>query len=146
MNKRIILVAAALLAWVILALAGYQLSRLGEYLLGTRTMLIAASIVATIAIVMLLGQYLAGTADYYLSIENPRPLDEEEDVITSKIWGFASQASRSYVPGLAGQGFADIRLFADRTQVLTTFATFGFSRSVKIAWRGNAGQHPLGEA
>lgn len=146
MRRNILIVGGALIGWIVLALLGYGVSLLGEWAFGTRATMISASILATLAVVMLLGQYLAGTSDYFLSIDNPRPLDEEEDVITSKIWGFASQASRTYIPGLTGQGFADIRLFAARRQVLASFATFGFSRPVTVAWRGNAGQHPLGEA
>jgi hypothetical protein len=103
-------------------------------------------IAAAILVLTLFGQYLAGTADYFLSIENPRPLDETVDTITILGWGFASQASRSCMAELAGQGFADVRLFATRKQVLLSFVTFGFVRKVCIAWRGNAGQHPLGEA
>ena len=105
-----------------------------------------AWILFAILVLMLFGQYLAGTSDYFLSIENPRPLDENIDTITILGWGFASQGSRSCMAELAGQGFADVRLFATRQQVLLSFATFGFVRKVCIAWRGNAGQHPLGEA
>ena len=83
-------------------------------------------IAAAILVLTLFGQYLAGTADYFLSIENPRPLDETVDTITILGWGFASQASRSYMAELAGQGFADVRLFATRKQVLLSFVTFGF--------------------
>jgi hypothetical protein len=95
---------------------------------------------------LLVGQYFAGTADYFLSIDSPRPLDPNIDRITILGWGFASQSSRSYMAELAGQGFADIRLYATRRQVLLSFITFGFVRRVCIAWRGNAGQHPLGDA
>ncbi|HWK90591.1 MAG TPA: hypothetical protein VNP72_11450 [Longimicrobium sp.] len=97
-------------------------------------------------LLMLFGQYLTGTSDYFLSSENPRPLDDNVEVITILLWGFARQASRSCSPDLTGQGFADVRLFATRRQVLTSFVTFGFMRPVSIAWRGNAGQHPLGDA
>ncbi|HEX2079062.1 MAG TPA: hypothetical protein VHG08_15165 [Longimicrobium sp.] len=104
-----------------------------------------AWIVAGVLLLMLLGQYLAGTADYFLSIENPRPLDDNVTTITIYGWGFASQSDRTHTAELAGQGFADVRLFATRRQVLTTLLTFGFVRPVSIAWRGNAGQHPLGQ-
>lgn len=105
-----------------------------------------ALVVAAAALLMLFGQYLAGTADYFLSIENPRPLDDNVQTITIYGWGFASQTSRSLTAELAGQGFADVRMFATRRQVLTSFITFGFKRPVSVAWRGNAGQHPLGDA
>jgi hypothetical protein len=105
-----------------------------------------AWILVGVAVLMLFGQYLAGTADYFLSIENPRPLDDNVDTITIYGWGFASQSSRSCVAELAGQGFADVRMFATRRQVLVSLVTFGLVRPVSIAWRGNAGQHPLGRA
>ena len=106
-------------------------------------------ILAGIALVLLLilfGQYLAGTADYFLSIRNPRPLDDHITTIRVRGWGFASDSRHSCIAELAGQGFADVRLFATRRQVLQSFITFGFVREVSVAWRGNAGQHPLGEA
>ena len=107
---------------------------------------IAWIVVSVVLLLMLLGQYLAGTADYFLSIENPRPLDDNIGTITILGWGFASQSSRSCTAELAGQGFADVRLFATRRQVLLSLVTFGFVRRVSVAWRGNAGQHPLGQA
>ncbi|MBW3571021.1 MAG: hypothetical protein KY467_07935 [Gemmatimonadetes bacterium] len=99
-----------------------------------------------VVIAMLLGQYFAGTADYFLSIENPRPLDDNITIITIYGWGFATESSRTHTAELAGQGFADVRMFATRRQVLVSLFTAGFVRPVSIAWRGNAGQHPLGEA
>jgi len=105
-----------------------------------------ALIAAGVLLAMLVGQYFAGMADYYLAIENPRPLDEHEAVITAKWWGFLTQTKSSLVAELAGQGFADVRVFATRRQMLASIMTFGWRRSVTIAWRGNAGQHPLGQA
>jgi hypothetical protein len=102
--------------------------------------------VAVVAVLMLFGQYLAGQSDYFLSIENPRPLDPNNTTITVRGWGFASASRHNCIAELAGQGFADVRVFATRRQVLLSFITFGFVRRVSIAWRGNAGQHPLGEA
>lgn len=104
-----------------------------------------AWIVAGVALLMLLGQYLAGTSDYFFSIENPRPLDEHVVVMTSIAWGFGSESRRTRTTELAGQGLADVRVFATRRQVLMSLLTCGFRREVSIAWRGNAGQHPLGE-
>ena len=103
-------------------------------------------ILAIVAVAMLFGQYLAGTADYFLSIENPRPLDDNITTITVRGWGFASSSRHSCIAELAGQGFADVRMFATRRQVLLSLVTFGFVRRVSVAWRGNAGQHPLGQA
>lgn len=102
--------------------------------------------VAGVALLMLAGQFLAGTADYFLSIENPRPLDDNEIVVTIWAWGFAAQSSRTCTADLAGQGLADVRMFATRRQMLLSLITLGCVRRVSIAWRGNAGQHPLGEA
>src|SRR5688572_11624229 len=111
-----------------------------------RRMETVAWIIAGIALLMLVGLYFAGMADYYLSIENPRPLDENEVVITSTWWGFLSQSRSSYTAELVGQGLADVRVFASRKQMLVAILTFGWKRSVTVAWRGNAGQHPLGQA
>ena len=109
-------------------------------------MTILAWIVAAIAALMLAGQFFAGTSDYYLSIENPRPLDDNVVEIRILGWGFASETSRTCMAELAGQGFADVRLFATRRQMALSLLSFGFLRPVSIAWRGNAGQHPLGDA
>ena len=45
---------------------------------------------AALGFALLFGQYLAGQADVFLSIANPRPLDEESMVVTQKGWGFAA--------------------------------------------------------
>jgi len=109
-------------------------------------MLLVAWIVAGAAILMLVGQFFSGTSDYYVAIENPRPLDDNVIDITILAWGFASESSRSVTADLAGQGLADVRLFATRKQMAVSLLSFGFVRQVSIAWRGNAGQHPLGDA
>ena len=108
-------------------------------------MSMVACVIAVIALLMLFGQYLAGTADYYLAVENPRPLDDNLEVITIYLWGFAS-GSKAFKADLAGQGFADVRFFATRKQVLLSLVTCGAIRPISVAWRGNAGQHPLGQA
>lgn len=105
-----------------------------------------ACIIAIIATAIVIGQFFAGTADYYLSIENPRPLDDQTVVITILGWGFASESSRSFKAEVAGEGFADVRLYATRAQMLLSLVTLGFVRRVSVSWRGNAGQHPLGDA
>ena len=109
-------------------------------------MLLVAWIVAGAAILMLVGQFFSGTSDYYVAIENPRPLDDNVIDVTILAWGFASESSRSVTADLAGQGLADVRLFATRKQMAVSLLSFGFVRQVSIAWRGNAGQHPLGDA
>lgn len=105
-----------------------------------------AWIVVIILLLVLFGQYLAGQADYFLSIENPRPLDDHVTTIEVRFWGFTSSSRHSCIAELAGQGFADVRVFATRKQVLKSIFTGGFVREISIAWRGNAGQHPLGNA
>lgn len=105
-----------------------------------------ACVIAIVAALVVVGQFFAGTADYYLSIENPRPLDDQTVVITILGWGFASESSRSFKAEVAGEGFADVRLYATRAQMLLSIVTFGFVRRVSVSWRGNAGQHPLGDA
>lgn len=107
---------------------------------------VIAWIVAGIAVAMVLGQFFAGTADYYLSIENPRPLDEHVHSIRIFGWGFASEQSRTIEAIHVGQGLADVRLYATRKQMLVSLLTFGAVRPVTVAWRGNAGIHPLGDA
>ena len=95
-------------------------------------MVTIACIVAGIAVLMLFGQYLSGTADYYLSIENPRPLDDNIDTITIKGWGFASESSRSRTADLAGQGLADVRLSPRASRCwcrCSPWASFGRSPS-----------------
>lgn len=146
MNRRVGQIAAVVGGWLVLAFLGYQLARLGEAWLGAGAMLIGASVVATIAVAMLIGQYFAGTSDYFLSIDNPRPLDDHEAEITSTAWGFASEIGRTATAEQAGEGFADVRLYASRVQMAKSLFSFGFKRTVSIVWRGNAGQHPLGQA
>lgn len=99
-----------------------------------------------VALMMLAGQFFAGLADYYLSIDNPRPLDDNSVVIWIKGWGFASRMSRTVEAEISGEGFADVRLYATPLQMLISFVSFGAIRPVTISWRGNAGQHPLGDA
>ncbi|MDK2761269.1 MAG: hypothetical protein KYX64_07895 [Sphingopyxis sp.] len=101
---------------------------------------------AALFFLLLLGQYLAGQADMFLSIANPRPLDEESMVVTLKGWGFATQSAQSFVTPEADHGLCDVRMFATRRQMLVAIATFGFLRPLTVAWRANAGIAPLGDA
>ncbi|WP_033073659.1 hypothetical protein [Sphingopyxis sp. MWB1] len=95
---------------------------------------------------LLVGQYAAGQADIFISIANPRPLDEEYMVVTLKGWGFASQAKQPFLTPEADHGLCDVRVFATRRQILVSIATFGFLRPVTVAWRAHAGIFPLGDA
>ena len=96
-------------------------------------------IAVVVSLLMVLGQYFAGMSDYYLSIENPRPLDENETVITSQWWGFMTQTGSSRIAELAGQGLADVRVYATRLQMLETILTFGWRRSTQISIRSAGG-------
>lgn len=94
----------------------------------------------------LYGQYLTGQADIFVSIANPRPLDEERMVVTLKGWGFASAAQPPFVTPEADHGLCDLRVFATRRQMLVAIATLGYLRPVTVAWRAHAGVQPLGVA
>ncbi len=101
---------------------------------------------AALGFALLFGQYAAGQADIFVSIANPRPLDEESMVVTLKGWGFAAQAAQPFVTPESDHGLCDVRIFATRRQMLVAIATFGFLRPVTVAWRAHAGVLPLGDA
>ena len=101
---------------------------------------------AALGFVVLFGQYAAGQADIFVSIANPRPLDEEVMVVTLKGWGFAAQAAEPFLTPESDHGLCDVRVFATRRQMLVAIATAGFLRPVTVAWRAHAGVLPLGEA
>ena len=101
---------------------------------------------AALGFVVLFGQYAAGQADIFVSIANPRPLDEEVMVVTLKGWGFAAQAAQPFLTPESDHGLCDVRVFATRRQMLVAIATAGFLRPVTVAWRAHAGVLPLGEA
>ena len=101
---------------------------------------------AALGFVLLFGQYAAGQADIFVSIANPRPLEEEIMVVTLKGWGFAAHAAQPFLTPESDHGLCDVRIFATRRQMLVAIATAGFLRPVTVAWRAHAGVHPLGEA
>lgn len=103
-------------------------------------------VLAILGLLLLAGQYLAGQADLFLSIANPRPLDEEQMVVTLKGWGVASHSRQPFVTPESDHGLCDVRVFATRRQMLVAIASFGFLRPVTVAWRAHAGVQPLGEA
>ncbi len=104
-------------------------------------------IVAAILATILIGQLVAATADYFIAVENPRPVGQHTIVVTSKAWGFIMQSPESrFVSGGAGQGLSDVRAFATPAQVMTSFATLGFNRPVSLCYRFHAGSFPLGDA
>ena len=101
---------------------------------------------AALAFLWLFGQYMAGQSDVFVSIANPRPLDEESMVVTLKGWGFAAQVAQPFVTPESDHGLCDVRVFATRRQTLVSIASFGFLRPVTVAWRAHAGVQPLGDA
>ncbi|QCB54209.1 hypothetical protein E5675_07050 [Sphingopyxis sp. PAMC25046] len=101
---------------------------------------------AALGFVLLFGQYAAGQADIFVSIANPRPLDEEVMVVTLKGWGFAAQAAQPFITPESDHGLCDVRIFATRRQMLVAIGTAGFLRPVTVTWRAHAGVAPLGEA
>lgn len=103
-------------------------------------------VLAAVGFALLFGQYLAGQADIFLSIANPRPLDEEQMVMTLKGWGFAARAAQPFVTPESDHGLCDVRVFATRRQMLVAIISFGFQRPVTVAWRAHAGVLPLGGA
>ena len=109
-------------------------------------MVIVAWIIAVLALFIVFGQYLSNTSDCYLSIRDPRPLDENRAQITIKWWGLVEERWEPEWHEIDGQGFADVRIFATRKQVLVSLFTIGAVRPLTVVWRGNAGQHLLGQA
>ncbi|MFC3785265.1 hypothetical protein GGR90_000022 [Sphingopyxis italica] len=103
-------------------------------------------VLAALGFALLFGQYLAGQADIFVSIANPRPLDEESIVVTLKGWGFAAEAAQPFVTPDSDHGLCDVRVFATRRQMLVAIVSAGFLRPVTVAWRAHAGILPLGEA
>ncbi len=101
---------------------------------------------AALALALLAGQYAAGQADMFVSIANPRPLDEERMIVTLKGWGFAVASAQPFIASASDHGLSDVRVFATRRQMLVSIASFGFLRPVTVAWRAHAGILPLGDA
>ncbi|MGB3846434.1 hypothetical protein [Sphingopyxis sp. YF1] len=101
---------------------------------------------AALAIILLFGQYLAGQADVFVSIANPRPLDEYRMVVTLRWWGLAAEARQPFVTPESDHGLCDVRVYATRRQILVALATAGLVRPVTVAWRAHAGILPLGDA
>lgn len=109
-------------------------------------MLWAGWALAALFFLLICGQYAAGQSDVFLSIANPRPLDEDRMVVTLKGWGFAAHARQPFVTPEADHGLCDVRIYATRGQMLVAIASFGFLRPVTVAWRAHAGIRPLGSA
>ncbi|MCA1749797.1 MAG: hypothetical protein ABR601_03400 [Parasphingopyxis sp.] len=103
-------------------------------------------VIAVVAGLIAIGQYLSNTSDCYLSIKNPQPLDENAAKIVIKFWGFIEERWQPDPDENDGLGFADVRIYATRKQVLVSLFTIGLVRPLTVVWRGNAGRHPLGQA
>ncbi|MBL8652136.1 MAG: hypothetical protein JNL35_17240 [Sphingopyxis sp.] len=101
---------------------------------------------AALLLLLLFGQYMAGQGDLFVSIANPRPLDEESMVVTLKYWGFVAEARQPFVTPEADHGLCDLRVYTTRRQILTAIVTLGLKRPVTVAWRAHAGIQPLGDA
>ena len=104
-------------------------------------------VIAGLLTLLLIGQMLAATADYFLAVDNPRPVGERTIVVTAKAWGFIMQSPESrFVSGGAGQGLSDMRFYATPRQAFVALSTFGFIRPMSIAYRHHAGSVPMGDA
>src|SRR3546814_11802158 len=90
-------------------------------------------VLAALGFALLFGQYLAGQADIFVSIANPRPLDEESIVVTLKGWGFAAEAAQPFVTPDSEHRLCDARVFATRRPLLVAIATVGFLRPLTVA-------------
>ena len=101
---------------------------------------------AALAFLLLFGQYLAGQGDIFVSIANPRPLDEEEVEIILRWWGLAAESRQPFLTPESDHGLSDVRVYATRKQILTAIFTAGLVRPVTVAWRAHAGVLPLGDA
>jgi hypothetical protein len=101
---------------------------------------------AALACLLLFGQYMAGQSDVFVSIANPRPLDEDSMVVTLKGWGFTTHAAQPFIAPESDHGLSDVRVFSTRRQMLVSIASFGLLRPVTVAWRAHAGVQPLGDA
>lgn len=101
---------------------------------------------AALAFLLLFGQYLAGQGDIFVSIANPRPLDEEKVEVILRWWGLAAESRQPFLAPESDHGLCDVRVYATRKQILIAIFTVGLVRPVTVAWRAHAGILPLGDA
>ena len=96
---------------------------------------------------LLLGQAMALCGDACLAVTDPRPIGGKTIEITILAWGFASRRGRSLqVDDCSRLGINDMRFFMTRKAILVCLLTFGFVRTVSIAYRCYAGDHDVGDA
>ena len=96
---------------------------------------------------LLLGQIMALWGDAFLAVQDPRPVGGKTIEVTILGWGFASRRGRSLqVDDCANMGINDMRFFMTGKHVLICLVTFGFVRTVSIAYRCYAGDSDVGEA
>lgn len=102
-------------------------------------------IVIAVLALLVLGQVMAMWGDTYLAMANPRPVGGKTIEITILAWGFASRRGRSLqVDDCAGLGINDMRFFMTSKHVLICLITFGFVRTISIAYRCYAGDSDVG--
>jgi hypothetical protein len=96
---------------------------------------------------LLLGQAMALCGDACLAVADPRPIGGKTIEITILAWGFASRRGRSLqVDDCSRRGINAMRFFMTRKAILVCLLTFGFVRTVSIAYRCYAGDHDVGDA
>ncbi|WP_417621385.1 hypothetical protein [Parasphingorhabdus sp.] len=96
---------------------------------------------------LMLGQTMALWGDAYLAMADPRPIGGKTIEITILAWGFASRRGRSLqVDDCERLGINDMRFFMTGKAILVCLVTFGFVRTVSIAYRCYAGDSDVGEA
>lgn len=106
------------------------------------------SLILIIILAMLvLGQALSLCGDTFLAVADPRPVGGKTIEITIFAWGFASRRGRSLqVDDCMRLGINDMRFFMTKKAILVCLVTFGFVRTVSIAYRCFAGDSDVGEA
>ncbi|QJB70557.1 hypothetical protein [Parasphingorhabdus halotolerans] len=104
-------------------------------------------VLAVVLAILLIGQIMATWGDAYLAIADPRPIGGKTIEITILAWGFASRRGRSIqVDDCDGLGINDMRFFMTGKAVLICLVTFGFVRTISIAYRCYAGDSDVGDA
>lgn len=96
-------------------------------------------------ILLLLGQVMAMWGDAYLAMTNPRPVGGKTIEVTILAWGFASRQGRSLeIDDCAGLGINDMRFYMTPKHVFICLISFGFVRTISIAYRCYAGDSDVG--
>ncbi len=97
-------------------------------------------LVMAVMALLVLGQVMAMWGDAYLAMANPRPVGGKTIEVTILAWGFASRHGRSLeVDDCVGLGINDMRFYMTPKHILICLITFGFVRTISIAYRCYAG-------